>query len=186
MQVRVCCATHQQHDKEIQHIIESGNSEQPEFELKIHASQLYRQIITYKQLSDFLMSDPCVENHTAHCNDATTLIESLKLLETAAMQGDPVTDHSSTFWKIVRGMFNRLRKTEPMVGVYPCPGLPKARRTSTTNPSPGGSGHTEVKGTFFLDEFIFTQCDKSTRFRYMAAIMVLLCRTRIMALIGGE
>jgi hypothetical protein len=204
--VLVSCATHQQG----KHLFGTHTPGHPGLQLSIHAPQFYRQVITYRSLSDFLsftLLHPCAENQTAYSNSATALIESLKLLEPTAMHRDFMTYQPNLFWRIIRYVFKRFRKVTPIEGVYPYPGLPQARHM--TKPTAGassqfelpeaphtdgttpcsksdGTGFTEVKDTYFLDDFVFNHCDKLTQVRYMVRVAALLLRIRIMALIGGE
>ena len=84
-------------------------------------------------------------------------------------------------WWVV---YHWLRTTEPLTGVYPDPGFPKAR-TGPVKPSP----HANIADTRkerFLDEFVVGHCDTWLQIQYVWATLSLQWRTRIMGIIGGE
>lgn len=155
-------------------------------ELKIHAPQFYRQMITYDKFTDFLrytLLHPNEENHTAWSNDAERMIGCLEDLELAEKEQSHCKHPSGILQKMMWVMYDRQRPTEQLKGAYPNPGLPRARADPATSRDPP---ELVVRGRSFLDECVFRNCDPSLQMRYMLAVVSVQWRARIMGAIGGE
>lgn len=159
------------------------NSQQPTLELRIHAPQFYRHMITYDRVVNYLrytLLDPHEENHTAWSNDAERLIEFLQISEQTEDDKQPVGLRRKLLWAV----YAPLRTSKRLTGAYPDPGLPRARagRAAARDSTEGTSSWRETS----LDNFVFKHCDPWLQIQYVWATLSLQWRTKIMGAIGGE
>lgn len=124
------------------------------YDLRIHAPQFYRQMITYETLSDLLrhtLLDPCHENRAAWSEDAVGLVMAMQNVEREVSQEmqqqiSPKrmrtvsrfpyleTYALSMLWAI----HSHLRRVTPLPGAYPNPGHPSSRERCPGMPNLGG------------------------------------------------
>lgn len=168
----------------------------PPLELRIHAPQFYRQMVTYTTLAGFLsytLLDPYEENHTAWSNDPMGLIamfeefESIKAVEQNSRHDEQ--HRPGLFLKILWAAYARLRCVgRPLRGTYPDYGFPQARAASS--PSPPTTLERRVSRhrpeEYLLDEFVRFHCSPWVQMHFVFASLGFVCRSRIMNTIGGE
>jgi hypothetical protein len=155
------------------------SSQQTTLELRIHAPQFYRHMITYDTLVNYLrytLLDPHEENHTAWSNDAERLIDFLQISEQTEDNEQPV----GLLRKLPWAVYTRFRTSKRLTGAYPDPGLPRARAGRAASPD-----CTEMTGSC-LDNFVFKHCDSWLQIQYVWATLSLQWRAKIMGAIGGE
>ena len=185
--VHVCLVVHQHesalHARYDMGICASEDPQRPTLELRIHAPQFYRQMMTYDKFVDYLrytLLDTHEENHTAWSNDAEQLIDYLQVSAQIDDDKQPVELRQN----LLRTVYERLRIIKRLTGAYPNPGLPLVRA------GPAASrDHTTLiyaKRSSYLDDFVFGHCDSWLQVRYVWATLSLQWRTKIMDVIGGE
>ena len=159
----------------------------PAVELRVHAPQFYRQVISYKNLADYLryiLLHGSEENRTAWSNDGVQVIQYLESFGT--MPGSENGQSRYTpFSRVIWAVFRYLRAIEPLKGTYPDSGSPRARVEVSSNPSRDAHMTSQTEHCF-LDEFVARNCAARLQIRYMWATLSLQWRTKIMSLIGGE
>lgn len=165
----------------------SQGAQQLALELRIHAPQFYRQMITYEKLVDYLrytLLHPHEENHTAWSNDAEHLINYLQISERIEDDALLYGHSAGLLQKLLWGVYERLRTIERMTGAYPDPGLPQTRTGPAASRDP--TIFTSARRRTCLDDFVFGHCDPWLQIQYVWATLSLQWRTKIMSVIGGE
>ncbi len=158
----------------------------PAIELRVQTPQFYRQMITYKRFTKFLtytLLGPYKENRTAWSSDAKSLIAILGKSQSADQKLPWCKRSQAIFPRIMWYIYDRLRSTEQLNGVYPNPGLPQTRVDGGPR-SPMGS-LTNDEG-FFMDTYVRNNCALILQVRYIMAVLRLQFRTKVMNVIGGE
>lgn len=156
----------------------------PTIELRVLTPQFYRQMVTYRELTDFLaytLSDAYEENRTARSTDATWLVQYLESLQLEATKLPARRNSRGALLRMIWNIFRRLRANKQLMGSYPNPGLPKSRSLSLTP-----SLVSTKCGSFFLDDFVRDHCRLSLQLHYCYSILSLQLRARLMGVIGGE
>lgn len=168
----------------------SSSEEKATTDLRVHTPQFFRQLITYQKLSDYLsymLLRPYEENRTAWSDDSPALVTIVEAGEAARAKRE-IRRPSMLVSRMLFVMYGYCRCKQPLYGQYPDLGVPSRRKAVA---SPGeGEGEKEPRrisgGSCCLDDFVLENCGIATQARYVAAVLGLQWRARIMSLIGGE
>lgn len=156
-------------------------------QLGIKTPQFYRQAVTYEKLATFLsytLLEPYQENRTAWSNDPRRLIDLLDGLESIEHKIPSQHLPPRLLLGVLWSLYSCLRSSKELKGAYPDPGLPKTRNTvPVVRPAkiPQEENH-----IFFLDAFVRSHYGPLSQVRYIAAVLGLQLRTRVLGVIGGQ
>lgn len=174
-------------------LFSSGDPESAGLELRVHAPQFYRQMITYGKLTEMLsytLLDPCEENHTAWSNDGKGLIAALQEMESVEANQKHQAGRRHRLGlvsQITWAAFARLRHVQkPLESAYPEYGYPGKRAAGFSKSANIIDSRLAGCGEYFLDDFVRFHCGSFLQIRFMLASVGLIWRARIMNIIGGE
>lgn len=174
----------------------SHSARSQNLELRIHAPQFYRQMLTYGKLSDLLscaLLDAFEENRTAWSNDGERLIAALQALEIAEESSQKCegqagrTRVSGIFLPRLWAMHAWLGGfQQPLMGVYPAQGFPNRRAVVCPISSKNSADWPLRNQRHFLHEFVQNHVGCWLQIRFLIASLSIIWRSKLMAVIGGE